>query len=63
MPLSGQFHNYRCDKRYWLAVSREAIRRGAHVFGIGRRSEISLEGVEGYESATMDLEEKPRSSH
>ena len=48
MPLEWtSFRNCRCDKRYWLGCSREAIRRGAHVFGIGRRSEHPLEGARG----------------
>ena len=59
MPLSGRvFLIAGATSGIGLALSREAIRRGAHVFGIGRRSEHPLEGVEGYESVTMDLEEK-----
>ena len=59
MPLSGRvFLIAGATSGIGLALSREVIRRGAHVFGIGRRSEHPLEGVEGYESVTMDLEEK-----
>ena len=59
MPLSGRvFIIAGATSGIGLAVSREVIRRGAHVFGIGRRSEHPLEGVEGYEPVTMDLEEK-----
>ena len=59
MPLSGRvFLIAGATSGIGLASSREVIRRGGHVFGIGRRSEHPLDGVEGYHAVTMDLEER-----
>ena len=59
MPLSGRvFLVAGATSGIGLACSREIIRRGGHVFGIGRRAEHPLESSEAYHKVVMDLEEK-----
>lgn len=59
MPLSGRvFLVAGATSGIGLACSREIIRRGGHVFGIGRRTEHPLDGVESYTAIIMDLEEQ-----
>ena len=58
MPLSGRvFLIAGATSGIGLASSREIIRRGGYVFGIGRRSAHPLEDVESYQKVVMDLED------
>ena len=57
MPLSGRvFLVAGATSGIGLACSREIIRRGGHVFGIGRRTDHPLDGGESYQKVVMDLE-------
>ena len=59
MPLSGRvFLIAGATSGIGLAVAREVMRRGGHVFGIGRRAEHPLDGADGYQPVIMDLEDK-----
>lgn len=58
MPLSGRvFVVAGATSGIGLACSREIIRRGGHVFGIGRRADHPLAGSDSYNGIMMDLED------
>ena len=55
MPLSGRvFLVAGATSGIGLACSREIIRRGGHVFGIGRRTEHPLDDLESCLLYTSD---------
>ena len=64
MPLSGRvFLIAGATSGIGLALSREVIRRGAHVFGIGRRSEHPLKGSRVMSRSRWTLKKSHRLSH